>query len=509
MKLHAKSLFLLAALLIFGVGSAWGESFERKTFELRKGGSELVKTGYAFKRISVADPTIADVLVLSPREFYVYGKQTGFTSMILWDEKQSRTLLDVLVSVDPTALKKKIHELFPNEDISVTSSETGVVLSGTVSGPEVVEQVLRLTERFLTKQAEAKKGSTGTGQSGTGITNLLKIAGPQQVLLEVKFAEVTRGNGMNMQAGLAYGKLGQDFRGVAGVSPLGAVSTNGAGTASLPGPEDTVGLGRVSQNFDADAIDFAGSLLLNFAQETANVFLNIDNVSLALEFLESENLARVLAEPRLVTQSGQEASFLAGGEYPYPIDNGVDGIEIAFKEFGVGLKFTPIVQSDGIITLRVAPSVTDITNTITTAAGLQPVLSTRRMESTVQLRDGQTLAMAGLLKENMSNVVDKVPLLGDIPILGTLFRSSGFREDKTDLLVAITPHLVKPVREGEISFPGEFIKKPNRFEFYLEGKLEGRRSANDPSVISEHSFAASPLASGGGLEGQFGHTEAK
>lgn len=499
----------LACLLSAEVASA--NNAERKTFELRKGGSELVKTEYAFKRISVADPNIADVLVLSPKEFYVYGKQVGFTSMILWDEKQSRTLVDVLVSVDPTALKKKIHELFPKEDISVTSSETGVVLAGTVSGPEVVEQVLRLTERFLTKQAEAKKGSAGTGQSGGGITNLLKIAGPQQVLLEVKFAEVSRKSGRDLQAGFGLKGLGSDFAGNIGtknvLQPFNHILDADKGLGGhtyVPGSNSMLTDGGV-----LGSVQDVGSLLLNLAGQATNVFINIDNFSLALNFLEAEDLARVLAEPRLVTQSGQEASFLAGGEYPYPIDNGTDGIEIAFKEFGVGLKFTPIVQSDGMITLRVAPSVTDITNTIETAAGFQPILSTRRMESTVQLRDGQTLALAGLLKENMNNAVEKVPLLGDLPVLGALFRSSGFREEKTDLIVAITPHLVKPVKEGEISFPGEFIRKPNRFEFYLEGKLEGRRSGDDPSQLTEHRFAAASAASGGGLEGQFGHTEAK
>jgi pilus assembly protein CpaC len=322
-----------------------------------------------------------------------------------------------------------------------------------------------------------------TGRSGINVINLLKITGPQQVMLEVKFAEVSRKSGRDLQAGFAVRGLDKDFAGA-------------VGTGTLPGGS-------------AGPVADLGSLLVNLANNAANIFVKVDDFSLVLNFLEGENLARTLAEPRLVTQSGQEASFLAGGEYPYPVDNGTDGIEIAFKEFGVGLKFTPIVNSDGMITMRVAPSVTDVVSTVETAAGLQPVLSTRRTESTVQLRDGQTLAMAGLLKENMNNIVEKVPLLGDIPILGALFRSSSFREEKTDLIVAITPHLVKPVKEGEVSFPGEFIKRPNRFEFYLEGRLEGRRSPEDRSALSEHSFAVAQSVSGGGLEGQFGHTEAK
>jgi pilus assembly protein CpaC len=329
-------------------------------------------------------------------------------------------------------------------------------------------------------------------------------------MLEVKFAEVTRASGRDLQAGIGLRGLGSDFAGNIGTKPIMQpykyqldTEKGTGGNTFIPGSLPALSDGSVFRS-----LQDAGSLLINLAGETANAFINIDNFSLTLNFLEAENLARVLAEPRLVTQSGQEASFLAGGEYPYPVDNGTEGIEIEFKEFGVGLKFTPIVQSDGLITLRVAPSVTDITSTVETAAGFQPIFSTRRMESTVQMRDGQTLALAGLLKENMSNAVEKVPLLGDLPILGALFRSSGFREDKTDLIVAITPHLVKPVKEGELSFPGEFIKKPSRFEFYLEGKLEGRRSPDDRSNLSTHTFAVSPAA-GGGLEGQFGHTEAK
>jgi pilus assembly protein CpaC len=250
-----------------------------------------------------------------------------------------------------------------------------------------------------------------------------------------------------------------------------------------------------------------GDLFVNFAglNSTANVLLNIDDFTLAMQFLESEDLARILAEPRLVTQSGQEASFLAGGEYPYQTVSDQD-VNINFKEFGVGLKFTPIVQSDGMITLRVSPSVSEITQLVETSTGPQPVLSSRKLNTTVNLRDGQTLALAGLLQDDLREIVTKVPMLGDIPILGTLFRSSSYQQKKTDLLIAVTPHIIKPVREGDISFPGEYVKPPNRLEFYLEGRLEGRRSAEDQSQLSQHSFGMGSAAASGGMEGSFGHT---
>ena len=315
----------------------------------------------------------------------------------------------------------------------------------------------------------------------------MTISGPQQVMLEVKFAEVNRNSGRDLQAAFSLGGLSDDFGGAIGVNPLGVSDTPGDGPA-LP--------------------KLLGDLFVNFSglNDSANVLININNFTLAMQFLESESLARILAEPRLVTQSGQEASFLAGGEYPYQTVSDSD-VSVNFKEFGVGLKFTPIIGSDGMVTLRVSPSVSEITELVETSTGPQPVLSSRKLNTTVRLRDGQTLALAGLLQDDLREVVSKVPMLGDIPILGTLFRSSQFQQRKTDLLVAVTPHIITPQHESEISFPGEFVKPPNRFEFYLQGRLEGQRNPDDPSRISQHSFATQASMSGGGMEGDFGHID--
>ncbi|MCK4536856.1 MAG: hypothetical protein KAT93_07575, partial [Desulfuromonadales bacterium] len=381
-----------------------------------------------------------------------------------------------------TGLKKQLAEYFPNEDIKVYASETGVVLSGTVSGPEIVEQALRLTDRFLPKTAAGGSGGSETGLSDMAITNLLKVGGIQQVLLEVKFAEVNRQSTRELEAGIGLGKLSNDFS--------GAFSSSGS-------------VGLMNNGLLSGSIGDPGSLFINLAGG-ANVFVNIDNFTAMLRFLEEERLGRILAEPKLVTMTGQEASFLAGGEYPFQEFDDNGNVGISFKEFGIGLRFTPIVNSDGMITLRVAPSVTDISELVDSGAGgQQAVFSSRKLESTVQLHDGQTLALAGLLQDNLSEVVSKIPLLGDIPILGALFRSTNYLHQKTDLLIAVTPHLIKPVNEGELSFPGEFIKPPNRFEFYLEGKLEGRRLATDTSSFQTHSFQVPSET--GGMEGQFGH----
>ncbi|NLC70836.1 MAG: type II and III secretion system protein family protein [Desulfuromonadaceae bacterium] len=458
--------------------------------ELKVGGSKLILPTHSFSRVAVANPAIADVTPLSSKEFYIFGKSVGYTSVMAWGERGGRTEFNVIVNLDLSALKQKLFELYPHQQIEVYATETGIVLTGTVTGAEIVEQVIRLAQSYLPKLAEEEgdaelqeKGETGKSGQEMRITNLLKVGGIQQVMLEVKFAEVVRTSDKRLQAALAIDKLlGSDVIASAGVF----------GTA-FAGPQ---------------------SLLINWADMAENVFVQIDNVTAALDFLESEGLARTLAEPRLVTQSGQEASFLAGGQFPVPVAQDNNTITIEYKDFGVGLRFTPIVLSDGKISLRVAPTVSEIASTSAIPSGIQgaefvvPSLSSRSLQSTVNLYDGQTLALAGLLQDNLREVVRKVPGLGDIPVLGALFRSSTYTQNKTDLLIAVTPHLVKPLKEGEIIMPGQYMKEPNWFEFYLEGRLEGRRYGK--SALSEHAFNVNKPAprKTGGLEGEFGHQPA-
>ncbi|WP_291315219.1 type II and III secretion system protein family protein [Desulfuromonas sp.] len=509
---------LVVAILGLLCSLSLAANVERKTLELKMGGSDLIQTSHPFKRVSIANPQIADVVVLSPREIYVFGKKVGYTSVMLWEEGRGRTLLDVVVALDLTALKQKLHELYPEQNIEVYASETGVVLSGTVSGPEVIEQVVRLTQTFLPKEAEEEGDMKGTGRSeGVVITNLLKVGGIQQVMLEVKFAEVNRNSTKDWQAALGLAGLGNDFTGAVGTSGLLTPIEDAFVNAFFPtaGQQSGIFEGAID-----GLIQNPGSLLLNFAGNTPNMLINIDNFTASLKFLEGEGLARTLAEPHLVTQTGQEASFLAGGEFPIPLVDDDGNPTVEFKEFGVGLVFTPVVLSDGKISLRVAPSVSTTTgdSSVTISNGAAsitgggqvffvPSLSTRKLESTVQLYDGQTLALAGLLQDNVRETVRKVPGLGDIPILGSLFRSTSYLQEKTDLLITVTPHLVKPVREGSIHYPGEDFQPPNGYEFYLEGRLEGRRAAEGNKGTHRHNFAKHQTQAqrAGGLEGEFGH----
>ena len=479
-------------------GPAAADDIEHLTLDVNIGGSELVEIREPSQRmkILISNGDIIGARPLRPNLVNIYnlGKKVGFSRVTVWDDasRKVRAIIDVSVNLDLTPLKQKISQLYPLEDIKVHASETGVVLSGTVSGPEVVEQVVRLTETFLPKKAEASTGGKGTGESGSGITNLLTVGGIQQVMLEVKFAEVTRSSGRGWQAALGFTGLGDNSGVIAGVGGI-----DGASEGTFGGT--------------------LGSVLLNFANfstgNPANIFLQLGDFTSALRFLEDEGLARILAEPRLVTLSGQEASFLAGGEFPIPVPQDNNTVTIEFREFGVALRFTPVVMSDGKISLRVAPSVSDIASTSTIPSGIVgaefvvPNLTTRKLETTVQLHDGQTLALAGLLQDNLRESVNKIPGLGDLPIIGALFRSTSYSQDKTDLLIAVTPHLVKPVKEGSITFPGEYMQVPNSLEFYLEGRLEGRRFPDDPSSMSRHSFTSPPQATetSGGLEGEFGH----
>ncbi len=527
-------LLMICALLMSGSGLALAKEH---SLELLSGDVyNFVSEDHPLRRVVVGNPDIVHVDVVSRNEIILVGKQLGNTTILLRDDAGGSTTLNVMVSPDITTLKKRISELFPGQDIKVYSNKSGVILAGSVTGSEIIEQVLRVANQLLlvapekgsstikidedvqtsasreelaqviseskgiTVEAVAKQetGAT-TGKSGPSIINLIKVGGPQQVLLEVKFAEVNRQSARELQAGIGLGKLSSDFSG--GFSSSGGV-TSGLDASGLSGVIPGGKIGNLADVEVPGLVDAPGSLFVNLA-EGANVFVNIDNFTAMLRFLEEERLGRILAEPKLVTMAGQEASFLAGGEYPFQTIGGDGQPDLEFKEFGVGLRFTPIVNSDGMITLRVSPSVSQISQVVDTSTGPQPVFSSRKLNSTVQLHDGQTLALAGLLQDNLTEVVNKIPLLGDIPILGALFRSNNYLQEKTDLLIAVTPHIIQPVREGELVFPGEFIKPPNRFEFYLEGRLEGRRSLTDPPQLSQHSF----MPSDGGLEGDFGHTE--
>jgi len=435
----------------------------KQMLRLRAGQSKVLRTPFAISRISVADPDIADIMLISEKEIYVNGQSPGVTNISIWG-KARFTSATVTVEADVSLLKEKLHQVLPKEKIAVEAAGDSIVLSGEVIGPVAQSTAISLALPYVGNKKEK-------------VVNLLHIGGVQQVLVEVRLAEINRNVAERMGVNLwALGKSG-NF-GVSQINNLGNFSTLSRTLASLLGPTagesgtfGTVFKQALSPNLTAMAGFKAGGLLW----------------TMFFDVLKQQGLGRLLAEPNLVTTSGQEASFLAGGEFPIPVPQASGGgttITIEYKKFGVALVFTPTVLDDGKIALKVAPEVSELDTTagvaFTSGGFFVPGLKIRRTSTHVEVKDGETFAIAGLLSDSHRNVVNKFPVLGDIPILGTLFRSSSFQKNETELVVMVTPHLVKPMKATAARIPTDAYIEPNDFEFYLLGALEGRKKQGQP-----------------------------
>ena len=367
----------------------------------------------------------------------------------------------------PSQLKETIHKILPEEkNIRVIPTGESITLTGTVSSTSNLSQVLALAESYYPKK----------------VNNLLEVGGVQQVMLEVRVAEMSRTLLKRLGFNFAYvSDSGSNF----GVSMLNSLT----GIGSTIGVTGSPGSFGVSSGLNA---------VFRFASAGATWTTFIDA-------LKEEGLLKVMAEPTLITMSGKTANFLAGGEFPIPVPqpSGVGTtITIDYKPFGVGLNFTPVVLSNKKISMQVAPEVSDLdfTNAIQISGFVVPAITTRRVSTTVELPDGQSFAIAGLLRDNVREVVSKFPLLGDIPILGALFRSTSFQKNQSELIVIVTPHLVKPLDLAKQTLPTDQYIEPNDFEFYLLGAFEGKEK--------EQSSKSAPLTDTGKglkLEGEFGH----
>ncbi|NMM20017.1 MAG: type II and III secretion system protein family protein [Rhodoferax sp.] len=435
--------------------------------ELVIGKSTLMRLPSPIERISVGNPNIADVSLISPVELYLLGKNYGSTNLVIWRKGGATTAIDVNVSIDADRMEKKLRELLPDEKgIQVRPAADSVILTGVVSSAmkaKYAEDIANAFVREINKNlvlpvtagdVKVKAGTTiavgGEGSAGVGggakVVNLLQVAQAQQVMLEVKVAEVSK---------TLLDKLGANLNVSGGVGMTYGVLSN-----FLSG-----GAGKFSIKADNGNI-------------------------LTLDAEKKDGLIKVLAEPNIISISGQEASFLAGGKIFIPVarSNGVGGTTITLeeKEFGVGLKFTPTVLEGGRIHLQVAPEVSELSQTgspftsVDGTTSILPSVTTRRVQTTVQLMDGQTFAIAGLIKNNVSESVKRVPLFGEIPILGALFRSSEFQNDRTELMFLITPRLVKPLDSNYI-LPTDNFTPPSRSEYFLGNKLEGSGNGDVPA----------------------------
>ncbi|MGA9388840.1 MAG: type II and III secretion system protein family protein [Candidatus Sulfotelmatobacter sp.] len=406
--------------------------------------SLLINTTERLKRISVTDPNVAFAQVITPTQILVHGKAPGEVSLLIWDELERSRSFDLRVDVDVSACAEEEHRVFPDEQISVTPSRAAIVLSGHVTTEDVAKRAGELAAAY-----------------SKNVVNVLTFGpvGAQEVLLEVKFAEVDR---------TALTQLGANL--------LSTGATNTVATTTT-GQYGGFGTESISQVVGEKAPLTATQTVSN----VLNLFLFRPDLHFGavIEALQTKNLLQILAEPNLIAVNGKKASFLAGGQFPFPIvqpGQGFTAVTISFKEFGVKLEFTPVIMPNGNIHLVVAPEVStlDFADALTISGFTVPALSTRKAETEFELRDGQSFMIAGLIDNRVTDIWNKVPGLGDIPILGAFFKSKSAQKSNSELMVLCTVHRISPNNELP---PGPTTPRP-----YLDkDKFDGGRSSTKPS----------------------------
>ncbi len=397
--------------------------------------SLLINTTERLKRISVTDPTVAFAQVITPTQILVHGRAPGEVSLLIWDELERSRSFDLRVDVDVSACAEEEHRVFPEEQITVTPSRAAIVLSGHVTTEDVAKRA----------------GELATAYS-KNIVNVLTFGpvGAQEVLLEVKFAEVDRS---------ALTQLGSNFLSTGAGNTIGTVGTGQYGGFGSQTINQTVGQGGP---FTANET----------VSNVLNLFLFRPDIHFGavIEALQNKNLLQILAEPNLIAVNGKKASFLAGGQFPFPIVQpgaGFTAVTISFKEFGVKLEFTPVIMPNGNIHLIVAPEVStlDFADALTISGFTIPALSTRKAETEFELRDGQSFVIAGLIDNRVTDIWNKIPGLSDIPILGNFFKSKSISKSNSELMVLCTVHRVSPNAEAPTTpkNPQPFMDK-NKFD---------------------------------------------
>jgi pilus assembly protein CpaC len=393
--------------------------------------AETLGTDRSFSDILVGNALIADVVALTSKTLYVLGKKIGTTSVtLIGADKAVMGVVNVEVTHDIEGLKNRLAKHVPASSISVSAIGGKILLTGTVRDSTSLSRALLIAEQIAPQ----------------AVTNALSVQGSQQVTLEVRFIEADRQSSRSL--GVGWDVLGSKVKAFSGAL---ALTPAGAPLFGLPN----------------NAVPFGAAV--------ARLLEGGTSADIIVQALEKRGLARRLAEPNLVALSGDTASFLAGGEFPFPVAAEFNRITVEFKKFGVGLAFTPTVLEDGLINLKIVPEVSELdpANTLRVSGVEVPSLVVRRAQTTVELRDGQSFAIAGLLSANNLKVQTQLPWMGDVPVLGTLFRSAAFQKSETDLVIIITPRLVRPVRPGEkLATPLDNRVSSNDAEFFLRGEQE-------------------------------------
>ena len=420
--------------------------------------SQTLRLDRPFAKAVIGNDDIADVMPTSISSIYVQGKAIGSTNLTILDRRGALVaVIDVVVGPDADGLKRQLRDLLPNEHIGVTVSNDALVLDGHVSSAGAAERAATIAETYAPKK----------------VANLTTVDQPQQVLLEVRFAEMSRGT----------------------VKQLGISNITFFKNALL---------GVTTATDTPKVISPNGGVTVPAINPTSNPFSAIANllgpgISVKIDALEQQGLIHTLAQPNLVALSGESASFLAGGEFPVP--TGVDAfgrLSIEFKQFGVSLAFVPTIVGDGLINLSVAPEV----SSLDPGAGIQlsgfqiPGLKVRRAKTALELRDGEAFAMAGLIQSDFNDTVKAIPLLGRIPVLGALFRSTYFNRNETELVIVVTPHIVRPVRPSQIALPTDRVRQPSDVDILLNGRASRRGTL--PQTLP-------PEVKPGGIDADIGH----
>lgn len=444
---------------------------EPQTVRMTVAQSTVLDMPTAIRRASVADPGIVDLLVLSPEQLYLMAKTIGRTTLTLWGEKGTVSgVYEVDVTSDGNRLKEQLHRLFPLEqNVQVTASHAHLTLTGTVSSTAHLSQIVALAEAYAPKK----------------VVNLLQVEGVHQVMLEVRIAEIERA---------LLRRLGINWASVSGSGKQFGVSVLKNLTTALPSGDANAVVPASPANAPfAFGLGSAINALFRFQTGSTSWTAFIDA-------LKEDSLVKVLAEPTLVALSGQEASFLAGGEFPVPVPQAFGVTTIQYKKFGVQLTFQPMVLSQRKISMTVTPEVSDLdfANGLTFQGFTVPTVTTRRASTTIEMDDGQSFAVAGLLRDVVRETISKFPVLGDIPILGALFRSSQFQKNETELIIVVTPRLAVPQTGTDQPLPTSRFIEPDDFDFYLMGRLQSANQAvlprlNPPAIPIPESKMEGPV----------------
>jgi pilus assembly protein CpaC len=456
-----------------------GEAAHPAQLTLQIGKSTLMRLPEPVQRRSVGNPSVVQAMLVAPDTLYIAGVDVGTTNMIVQGRSGTCSMVDITVAMDPSALRATLAVVLPEErDIRVVAAADSLILTGTVSDATVIARAVDLAMAYVRRPVRAlplpDKEDKAPGQEGNAasasaanarVINLLSVSAPQQVQLEVKIAEVSKTLLERLEAGTSW-------------------------------------------HFGSGS--WAATLLTNFLSGNTHAGLGLSKsngnaISGAAE--QQDSLVRILAEPNVMAISGQEGSFLAGGKFYIPVAQENGRVTLAEKEFGIGLRFTPTVLSGGRINLHVAPEVSELSRdgigisaTGMSGTSILPVITTRRASTTVQLHDGQSFAIGGLIKNNLVTNLKGLPVLGDLPILGALFRSTDYQHDRTELVFVITAHLVKPLSGAAYELPTDKVGVPSRAAVLLGGRLDGPAPATSTAVDSAPRLVPPSAQSVGGFE---------